>query len=457
MTEPTMIQVKAVHPRPPAEPAPAKPTVHVRSIGALAGNVAAAVGEGVFAVGGGVGLAAAAAAAVGVPLVVQGARGRLQRPTTEGARSPVGRGSSGGRSATSTSGRASRGGGSSGSAGATSGRLRKMLGAGGKTPGAAGGKTGTGTASGRGTAGAARSGGLPGGKRTGAGRGGSTTSPKAAARAARKAAKRAGSSGAPTTKLGRMLHNAQARHDGRWKRKAEKLGYQIAATARPPGRMRRGGAWARKRAGRAGKWAWRKLRRKPTTPATPATAPVVPKKGKKTSKVASTVRGGKAAKACKTSTPAPAPIPAPLTPTTAGKPALTPRTVTGGTMTGGPAPSAMKAMLDVIETDLRPIANNYDPEGIEEVIDEYRVWPEVLGALGGVWQIMVDKAEDDYPLSPAAAEVVAAIRQHQDNIAVAAQEVAGLIETLMRDELDKLNDKRNAMLDHRVNPNRAAI
>lgn len=121
------------------------------------------------------------------------------------------------------------------------------------------------------------------------------------------------------------------------------------------------------------------------------------------------------------------------------------------------APSAMKAMLDVIEQDLRRIANNYDPAGIEEVLAEYEAWPEVLDALGKVWKIMVNKAEQDYPLTPAAVQLVEAIQGHQHAVARAAEEVPGLIRSLMREQFEKLADKRNAMFDHRANPNTAAM
>lgn len=242
-------------------------------------------------------------------------------------------------------------------------------------------------------------------------------------------------------------------------RKAEKLAKKaISGLLVKPGSMP-----GHSRLRRGSRWLWRKVRGKPATP--PVTAPTPAKAGKspKTPKVGNTVKGSKPAGAA-TKTPAPAPNPAPIKATSKAPKTTSPAAATtqlvaasGGIMTGGPAASAMKALLDVIENDMRRIANAYDPVGIEEVLAEYEKWPEVLDALGGVWKIMVTKAEDEYPLPGSASAVVEEIMRHQHNVARAAEAVPGLVRAIIRAQLDAMADKRNAMYDHRANPNSAAM
>lgn len=118
--------------------------------------------------------------------------------------------------------------------------------------------------------------------------------------------------------------------------------------------------------------------------------------------------------------------------------------------------SAMAQILAIIEGDLTRIANAYDPVGMEDVIEEYRQWPTVLNALAGVWKVMQAKAEADYPLKAAAADLVGAISAHQRTVADAAEAIPGVIRSLHAEQLDNLTDQRNAMWDLRANPNTAA-
>jgi len=391
MSESTTIEVRGA----PTQ----RPTVSVRPAAAAAVNAAAAAGEAVFAVGGGPVLAAVAAGAVAVPAAMALRRAKAKQAAAKRTRGSTSGSRSSGHGLGSRPGRVSSGGGATGPRGG--GRLRNPF---------------TGRGGGLKSPGGGRSAGNP--SRAGTpGRSSSAAAPKSGPGALRRA-------------MGKLRN----RDNGRALEKNKKTNQ--------PGVPRRVARTLLPGLTTIARWLRDKIRRKPR-----AAEPVT---GKKKPKVATDIREpnppGSATKP--TTDPAPTANPGGRLPVPG---ADRPDPTTGGTMADQAAPSAMTRMLDLIETDMAAIARNYDPAGMLDVIDEYARWPDVQRALSKVWEIMHAKAEEYYPLKPAAAGLVAAIGKHQIAVANAAEVIAPTIRSLHRQQIEALDDSRNAMWDHRAN------
>jgi hypothetical protein len=102
------------------------------------------------------------------------------------------------------------------------------------------------------------------------------------------------------------------------------------------------------------------------------------------------------------------------------------------------------------------VVTRWEPEGMLEVIEAYRQWPDALARLVDAWVILHRKAAERYPLHPVIVELVEAVSRHQRLTAAAAEEIAPTAHALHRPEIEALADKRKEMWDHRANRERAA-
>lgn len=101
------------------------------------------------------------------------------------------------------------------------------------------------------------------------------------------------------------------------------------------------------------------------------------------------------------------------------------------------------------------IVQRWEPEGMLEVLEAYKGWPDLLHRLGEAWGIMHRKAQESYPLNPVVVELIEAVQRHQQMTAAAAEEIAPTARALHQREIEALADKRNAMWDVRANPQAA--
>ena len=97
------------------------------------------------------------------------------------------------------------------------------------------------------------------------------------------------------------------------------------------------------------------------------------------------------------------------------------------------------------------VATRWEPEGMLEVLEAYKGWPDLLNRLGEAWAIMHRKAQEQYPLKPVVVELIEAVQRHQQMTAAAAEEIAPTARALHRDQIEALTDQRNAMWDVRAN------
>lgn len=123
-------------------------------------------------------------------------------------------------------------------------------------------------------------------------------------------------------------------------------------------------------------------------------------------------------------------------------------------MTTTPMLTAAEAADQIVATLTR-----WEPVGMMEVLDAYRMWPDVLRRLGEAWEILHRKAADGpagYPLHPVVLELVEGVARHQRLTAAAAEEIAPTAHALHREQIEALDDPRKAMWDHRANRDRSA-
>lgn len=123
-------------------------------------------------------------------------------------------------------------------------------------------------------------------------------------------------------------------------------------------------------------------------------------------------------------------------------------------------PTAQRPMLVAMEAADQIVAQltRWEPEGMLEVLHAYRYWPDVLRRLEEAWAILHRKATDGlhgYPLHPAVLELVEAVARHQRLTAAAAEEIAPTAHALHREQIEALEDPRQAMWDHRANRDRS--
>lgn len=102
------------------------------------------------------------------------------------------------------------------------------------------------------------------------------------------------------------------------------------------------------------------------------------------------------------------------------------------------------------------VATRWEPEGMLEVLDAYRHLPDVLHRVAEAWKIMHRKAQAEYPVKAVIVELIEAVQRTQELTANAAEEIAPTAHALHRDQIEALEDKRNAMWDYRANKDRAA-
>lgn len=112
--------------------------------------------------------------------------------------------------------------------------------------------------------------------------------------------------------------------------------------------------------------------------------------------------------------------------------------------------SPMLQMMELAD-QMVAIATRWEPEGMLEVLDAYRHWPDVLHRAAEAWKIMHRKAQEQYPLAQVVVELIEAVHRHQEMTAGAAEEIAPTARALHGREIDALDDARNAMWDVRAN------
>jgi len=112
--------------------------------------------------------------------------------------------------------------------------------------------------------------------------------------------------------------------------------------------------------------------------------------------------------------------------------------------------ATMRRLLDLAE-QMQAIAAQYDPEGMLEVVDDYRQLPEVLDGFASALRVFHGKAEESYPLKPIIVELIGSTARHQVATARAADEIYPAIITLHREQLEELEDAKAAMWDHSRN------
>lgn len=120
----------------------------------------------------------------------------------------------------------------------------------------------------------------------------------------------------------------------------------------------------------------------------------------------------------------------------------------GGTGTG---PNPMKLYLQFTEEMMRSVLR-YQPEGILEVLETYRMWSEGLAQEAKVWRKIHEIAAEAYPLKPAVVAIIEGIAKNQDKTAQAAAEIYRIAVKMHGEDLERLRDPRNAMWDLRANP-----
>lgn len=97
------------------------------------------------------------------------------------------------------------------------------------------------------------------------------------------------------------------------------------------------------------------------------------------------------------------------------------------------------------------ILTRWEPEGMMEVLEAYRHWPDTLHRLEQAWALLHQRAQEGYPLHPVVVELIEAVSRHQRLTAQHAEEIAPTAAALHRREIEALSDGRNAMWDHRAN------
>lgn len=118
--------------------------------------------------------------------------------------------------------------------------------------------------------------------------------------------------------------------------------------------------------------------------------------------------------------------------------------------------SAMSAMRDLAE-QMTAVAAKYTPggdDGMLEVVEMYRDYPDVIRQIARAWKEMHVKAQEAYPMHAAAVDLVEAVYRTQLACATTAEQIAPTIRSLHRDEIERLQDKRQAMWDQRANKDR---
>ena len=115
----------------------------------------------------------------------------------------------------------------------------------------------------------------------------------------------------------------------------------------------------------------------------------------------------------------------------------------------------MMRMVEAADMIYRDV-QSWEPEGMLEVLEAYRHWPDVLHRLSEAWTLMHRKALDEFPLKPVVVELIEAVQRHQHMTAAAAEEIAPTARAVHRDQIDALDNPRNAMWDVRANRDSAA-
>lgn len=118
-----------------------------------------------------------------------------------------------------------------------------------------------------------------------------------------------------------------------------------------------------------------------------------------------------------------------------------------GSSIGGRHP--MMEMLEAADLMVR-VAQRWEPEGMLEAIDTYRLWPEVLRRIADAWKIIGDKA-GEYPLDMTIRELIESIHPHQLLVVQAAEMIAPQAHRIHRDRIEQAQDPRNKMWDVQAN------
>jgi len=156
--------------------------------------------------------------------------------------------------------------------------------------------------------------------------------------------------------------------------------------------------------------------------------------------------------ATKTVPPAGATTTGPAARRVAGQPNPAPATrapgsapTTAPTMTGGSSMGAtMQKLIDLAE-QMQAIAKGYEPDGMLEVLGDYRQLPQVLDGFAAALGTFHEKAEAWYPLKPVIIELIDSTRRHQTSTARASDEIAPTINSLHRHEIEATSDPKNEM------------
>lgn len=424
-TQPLEIKVSQVKPRAAATPRTQKKVVNVRPAAALASNAAVAGAATMYAVAGATGLWTAGAAIVGgTAATVAKSRAKAKKEAKVAERKS----------------RAAGGGAAKGSG----------------LPGL-GGKKATGSAARRAAASQASSARKAGGARRAAG-------------AVGKAAKAAGRALSAPARAGGNVRKAMASGGtGRQTAASAKRRAQVGAAlaGKKPNKMR--GTGSALMGGTAGRVrdAWKKsgiAAKKKKAADLKRQKVEAAKKKTPAKKYGRTVRGNPNAPTVKatpdaviqaqsTETTTPITLPAiPLPGATAPAPLAT-----GGNVSTSP----MRRMLELAE-EMTAIATRWDPKedgvGMLQVIEEFKIWPEVIRETAKAAKVISDKVEDPQrglPIHPLALAVVSSVHHNQSSAVGVAEEIPGLITSLHRKQIEVLQETphhaNNDMWGYRVN------